>query len=47
VPGGNHGVSLNGDSCVDKKLATYLGTGVLPGGPGGTTTCPGPPRPQP
>ncbi|MDH2425244.1 alpha/beta hydrolase [Sphaerisporangium sp. TRM90804] len=30
--GGNHGVSLGGNACVDRHLAAYLRDGSLPGG---------------
>ena len=47
VPGGNHGVSLNGNACVDHRLAAYLLDGKLPGGAGGTVKCSGSPEPEP
>ncbi|GAA2909171.1 alpha/beta hydrolase [Streptosporangium fragile] len=30
VPGGNHGVALGGNRCVDRRLAAYLKDGTLP-----------------
>jgi pimeloyl-ACP methyl ester carboxylesterase len=32
--GGNHGISLSGNSCLDKYLATYLSNGKVPNGKG-------------
>lgn len=32
--GGNHGVTLSGNACVDRHLATYLATGEVPRGTG-------------
>ncbi|TDQ53804.1 alpha/beta fold hydrolase [Actinorugispora endophytica] len=51
--GVSHGVSLNGNACVDRALADYLRDGTLPeagGGEGADLTCaplpePGPHRP--
>ncbi|WP_245623064.1 alpha/beta hydrolase [Spirillospora albida] len=46
--GGNHGVALGGDACVDAAVAGYLRDGALPPDrPGADTTCqaPGPPDP--
>nr|WP_067482256.1 alpha/beta hydrolase [Actinomadura hibisca] len=46
--GGNHGVAMSGDDCVDKAVAAYLGDGSLPPDrPGPDLTCkaPGPPGP--
>ncbi|TDD92619.1 alpha/beta hydrolase [Actinomadura rubrisoli] len=46
--GGNHGVSLTGDKCVDAAVARYLGTGGLPAGrPGADAKCPAGPPPEP
>jgi hypothetical protein len=28
--GGNHGISLSGNACLDKHLATYLTSGKVP-----------------
>ncbi|MEV4747007.1 alpha/beta hydrolase [Streptosporangium sp. NPDC049248] len=52
VPGGNHGISLNGNACVDRRLAAYLRDGTLPGGArqdsgGPDARCPGLPPPVP
>ncbi|GAA3418790.1 alpha/beta hydrolase [Streptosporangium vulgare] len=52
VPGGNHGVALNGNACVDRRLAAYLREGTLPGArqaPSGApdARCPGIPAPVP
>ncbi|MFG1999430.1 alpha/beta hydrolase [Spirillospora sp. NPDC048911] len=46
--GGNHGVAVNGDRCVDKIVAAYLGAGSLPArksGPDATCRAASPPRP--
>ena len=46
--GGNHGVTLVGNSCLDQHLATYLGTGKLPPNrPGPDATCAPLPDPEP
>jgi pimeloyl-ACP methyl ester carboxylesterase len=51
--GGNHGVSLGGNTCVDRNLAAYLRDGSLPGGAEQRTgrqpdaTCPTGPEPRP
>ncbi|GII78192.1 peptidase [Sphaerisporangium rufum] len=56
--GGNHGVSLGGNECVDRYLATYLRDGRLPGGADrraatagagrhADATCPAGPEPRP
>ncbi|MEU8266866.1 alpha/beta hydrolase [Sphaerisporangium sp. NPDC049002] len=51
--GGNHGVSLGGNTCVDRYLAAYLRDGSVPGGaaqaPGHQpdATCPTGPEPRP
>lgn len=34
VEGGNHGITLSGNTCLDKYLADYLATGARPDGPG-------------
>jgi pimeloyl-ACP methyl ester carboxylesterase len=47
VPGGNHGVSLNGNACVDSRLAAYLRDGTLPGRGGASATCRRTPAPLP
>nr|BFE87524.1 hypothetical protein GCM10020093_101250 [Planobispora longispora] len=51
-PGGNHGVSLAGNACVDRHLAAYLRDGVVPGparrAPSGPDArCATTPAPQP
>ncbi|WP_131760596.1 alpha/beta hydrolase, partial [Actinomadura fibrosa] len=46
--GGNHGVALSGDKCVDTAVARYLGTGAVPAdrpGPDARCTAPKPPEP--
>ncbi|MQY02950.1 alpha/beta hydrolase [Actinomadura macrotermitis] len=45
--GGNHGVTLGGDACVDRTVAAYFGQGRLPADrPGPDATCQaGPPPP--
>ncbi|MEV3870282.1 alpha/beta hydrolase [Streptomyces sp. NPDC049906] len=49
--GGNHGVTLSGNDCLDRHLAAYLDTGRVPRGraPGADAVCaPGPaPVPRP
>ncbi|MEU8380738.1 alpha/beta hydrolase [Streptosporangium sp. NPDC048865] len=50
VPGGNHGVALNGNACVDRRLAAYLREGTLPGprqNSAPDARCPGIPAPVP
>ncbi|MFI6601359.1 alpha/beta hydrolase [Nonomuraea sp. NPDC050536] len=42
--GGNHGVSLAGNTCVDRYLADYLNDGTLPAE---GASCPGLPAPKP
>ncbi|MEV0829881.1 alpha/beta hydrolase [Nonomuraea rubra] len=42
--GGNHGVSLAGNKCLDGHLAAYLRDGTLPRR---DTTCAAPPEPRP
>jgi hypothetical protein len=49
--GGNHGISLAGNACVDRHLARYLEVGRVPGGTerrpkGAETRCPGLPDPK-
>lgn len=41
-PGGNHGISLAGNPCVDRALMTYLTDGTLPQ----RATCEGRPAPR-
>ncbi|MDT0572240.1 alpha/beta hydrolase [Streptomyces sp. DSM 3412] len=46
--GGNHGISLSGNSCLDKYLATYLTNGKVPRGKGKVdATCKKLPDPKP
>ncbi|XRQ03594.1 alpha/beta hydrolase [Actinomadura welshii] len=46
--GGNHGVSLSGDACVDGAVAAYLGRGALPASrPGPDAECAAGPAPEP
>ncbi|MCP2339652.1 alpha/beta hydrolase [Actinomadura rupiterrae] len=45
VGGGNHGVTLSGDRCVDGTVANYLLRGALPK-PGATCKAPPPPTPD-
>ncbi|MFE9093154.1 alpha/beta hydrolase [Streptomyces sp. NPDC007264] len=46
--GGNHGVTLSGNACMDRHLAAYLADGTLPRGAGETdAACPRPPDPKP
>ncbi|MEU4034831.1 alpha/beta hydrolase [Streptomyces collinus] len=46
--GGNHGISLSGNACLDGYLAAYLTDGTLPhGGPVADATCPKSPDPAP
>ncbi|MFD0270406.1 alpha/beta hydrolase [Streptomyces sp. NPDC127106] len=40
--GGNHGVSLSGNTCLDEKVAAYLRTGAA-----ADATCPAQPDPKP
>ncbi|MFI8338540.1 alpha/beta hydrolase [Streptomyces sp. NPDC085639] len=40
--GGNHGVSLSGNKCLDEKVAAYLATGRA-----SDATCPAQPAPKP
>ncbi|WP_214410898.1 alpha/beta hydrolase [Sphaerisporangium fuscum] len=46
--GGNHGISLNGNTCLDGYLAAYLADGSLPASrPGPDATCAPPADPVP
>ncbi|GAA3387078.1 alpha/beta hydrolase [Cryptosporangium minutisporangium] len=46
--GGNHGITLSGNACLDKYLADYLATGARPDGPGLVdATCAALPDPEP
>ncbi|MEU9339407.1 alpha/beta hydrolase [Streptomyces sp. NPDC048290] len=52
--GGNHGVSLSGNSCLDRHLAAYLTDGTVPrredgtdGSDGADAVCPASPEPAP
>jgi len=46
--GGNHGITLSGNACLDKYLADYLATGARPDGAGVVdATCAALPDPQP
>ncbi|MFI6034329.1 alpha/beta hydrolase [Streptomyces sp. NPDC051315] len=46
--GGNHGITLSGNTCLDKHLAAYLTDGTVPRGTGGVdAVCPALPDPQP
>lgn len=52
VRGGEHGVSLLGNACVDRHLVAYLEDGTVPGGrqrrgTGPDAVCPGVPAPTP
>ncbi|MFC6886761.1 MULTISPECIES: alpha/beta hydrolase [Actinomadura] len=48
VGGGNHGVALSGDKCVDGAVARYFASGALPPGRRGPdTACPAPAGPKP
>ncbi|WP_308166499.1 alpha/beta hydrolase [Actinomadura sp. NEAU-AAG7] len=48
VGGGNHGVSLTGDKCVDRAVITYLDGGGVPADrPGPDVECPAGPPPEP
>ncbi|MFD0659165.1 alpha/beta hydrolase [Thermocatellispora tengchongensis] len=51
-PGGNHGVSLGGNACVDRHLAAYLRDGTLPAShvrpvAGPDASCPANAAPRP
>jgi pimeloyl-ACP methyl ester carboxylesterase len=46
--GGNHGITLSGNACLDKYLATYLTDGTVPrGGGAADAVCPKLPDPKP
>jgi pimeloyl-ACP methyl ester carboxylesterase len=46
--GGNHGITLSGNTCLDKYLATYLSDGTVPrGGGAADAVCPALPDPKP
>ncbi|MFF9622705.1 alpha/beta hydrolase [Streptomyces griseosporeus] len=46
--GGNHGITLSGNSCLDKHLATYLTDGTVPRGHGeADAVCKALPDPKP
>ncbi|POX61491.1 peptidase [Streptomyces sp. Ru62] len=46
--GGNHGVTLSGNTCLDQHLAAYLGEGRVPRGGGAVdAVCPKTPDPTP
>ncbi|MFC9503459.1 alpha/beta hydrolase [Streptomyces sp. NPDC057002] len=46
--GGNHGITLSGNACLDKYLATYLSDGTVPRGVGTRdATCDALPDPEP
>ncbi|MGX2993686.1 alpha/beta hydrolase [Streptomyces sp. JNUCC 64] len=47
--GGNHGVTLSGNDCLDRHLADYLATGRVPDerGPGADAVCARSPEPEP
>ncbi|WP_425247080.1 alpha/beta hydrolase [Streptomyces sp. NEAU-NA10] len=46
--GGNHGITLSGNSCLDKHLARYLTDGTVPRGTGGVdAVCKALPDPEP
>ncbi|GAB2888512.1 alpha/beta hydrolase [Streptomyces deserti] len=46
--GGNHGITLSGNTCLDKHLAAYLADGTVPRGGGeADAVCPAPPGPKP
>ncbi|MCX4884962.1 alpha/beta hydrolase [Streptomyces sp. NBC_00847] len=46
--GGNHGITLSGNACLDKYLANYLSTGTVPHGGGKVdAVCPKVPDPTP
>ncbi|MBV2355522.1 alpha/beta hydrolase [Streptomyces sp. J2-1] len=46
--GGNHGITLSGNTCLDRHLAAYLLDGTLPGGRGtADAVCPHSPAPAP
>jgi hypothetical protein len=46
--GGNHGITLSGNACLDKHLATYLTNGKVPHGNGvADAVCKKNPDPKP
>ncbi|MEU8587655.1 alpha/beta hydrolase [Streptomyces sp. NPDC048664] len=46
--GGNHGITLSGNSCLDRYLAAYLGTGTVPRSGGDVdAVCERTPDPEP
>jgi pimeloyl-ACP methyl ester carboxylesterase len=46
--GGNHGVTLRGNACLDRHLTAYLADGTVPrGGGGADAVCPALPEPVP
>ncbi|MEU6658188.1 alpha/beta hydrolase [Streptomyces sp. NPDC046821] len=46
--GGNHGITLSGNACLDKYLTAYLGTGKVPRGSGeADAVCEKQPDPKP
>ncbi|MER6010744.1 alpha/beta hydrolase [Streptomyces bluensis] len=47
--GGNHGITLSGNTCLDKHLAAYLTDGTMPRGSGGAAdaVCKRLPEPKP
>ncbi|MFF7371216.1 alpha/beta hydrolase [Streptomyces tricolor] len=46
--GGNHGVTLSGNTCLDKHLAAYLSSGTVPRGAGpADAVCAKSPDPEP
>lgn len=46
--GGNHGITLSGNACLDKYLATYLTDGEVPHGGGeADAVCQTLPDPKP
>lgn len=46
--GGNHGITLSGNTCLDDRLAAYLADGTVPHGGGAVdAVCPRTPEPKP
>ncbi|MFJ8651073.1 alpha/beta hydrolase [Streptomyces rochei] len=48
--GGNHGITLSGNTCLDEHLAAYLADGTVPEGAGtgeADAVCPALPEPKP
>lgn len=46
--GGNHGITLSGNACLDKHLSAYLANGTVPRGPGDVdAVCAALPDPKP